>query len=436
MKIKRVYGIYFSPGGNTEEICKRAAKEIAFRLNSGCEFIDFTLPEGRKRISEEGVKGARRFGADELAVFGVPAYEGRVPDKILPFIRELFSGADTPCAALVSYGNRSRGYSLKELISVLGEKGFKCFAGASVCASHAFPEKLGEGRPDALDIEKLLAFSGKCAEYIEGNDALPESCIKDPAYLSHKATLEKTYLRPAPSEFYLGGELFFSAHAEDAPEIEKNAVPEAVLFDLDGTLWDPTAAVTSTWNEVFSEKGESLRLERDEVKALMGMRMEEIAEKLFPERDEEERNSLLYECGLREIAYLSERGGELYPKLKETLEKLRSMGLRLGIISNCQEKYIGGFLKVHELGYIFEDYEESGRTGLSKGMNIRLVMDRRGMGNAVYVGDTERDGEAAREAGLCFIHAGYGLGRAEKADAVLSEIAALPDLLKHLYNIE
>lgn len=45
----------------------------------------------------------------------------------------------------------------------------------------------------------------------------------------------------------------------------------------------------------------------------------------------------------------------------------------------------------------FEDIEMSGRTGLDKGKNIRLLMERNHIGQAVYVGDTKGDEKAARE---------------------------------------
>ena len=74
----------------------------------------------------------------------------------------------------------------------------------------------------------------------------------------------------------------------------------------------------------------------------------------------------------------------------------------------------------------------SGRTGRGKGENIRLLMDRNGIEAAAYVGDTQGDERSAREAGIPFIHAAYGFGTAQAPDAVIRDIAELPDALLKL----
>ena len=80
----------------------------------------------------------------------------------------------------------------------------------------------------------------------------------------------------------------------------------------------------------------------------------------------------------------------------------------------------------------FDDYENAARTGLSKGENIRLVMARNGIKRAVYVGDTNGDREAARFAGIPFLHAAYGYGSVPEADAVLRSFSDLPEAVASL----
>jgi phosphoglycolate phosphatase len=81
------------------------------------------------------------------------------------------------------------------------------------------------------------------------------------------------------------------------------------------------------------------------------------------------------------------------------------------IVSNCQEGYIETFLHYHRLETYFKDFESHGRTKLSKGENIRLVMMRNHIEEAVYIGDTRGDMEAAEQAGIPFIFAAYGFGK-------------------------
>ena len=39
------------------------------------------------------------FGEEDLVVFGMPVYAGRVPNKIMPFIRDRVKGKRAACAA-------------------------------------------------------------------------------------------------------------------------------------------------------------------------------------------------------------------------------------------------------------------------------------------------------------------------------------------------
>ena len=79
--------------------------------------------------------------------------------------------------------------------------------------------------------------------------------------------------------------------------------------------------------------------------------------------------------------------------------------------------YIEAFLEAHGLASYFADYEHPGRTGLSKGENIRLVMERNGVRHGVYVGDAQVDLEGARFARIPFLWARYGFGSVTGYDA-------------------
>ena len=67
-------------------------------------------------------------------------------------------------------------------------------------------------------------------------------------------------------------------------------------------------------------------------------------------------------------------------------------------------------------------------TQAPKGETIRILMERHGITSAAYIGDTQGDADAARDAGIPFVWASYGFGEASgwiaKADtpADLTEI--------------
>ena len=206
-----------------------------------------------------------------------------------------------------------------------------------------------------------------------------------------------------------------------------------LMFDLDGTLWDSAQAVAESWNEVFFRADPSLpALTEDDIHSVMGMTMKEISGVLQPAMDPGARERVFEECCRYEVEYLHSHPGKLYPGLRETLEALRDTGYELAIVSNCQRGYVEAFLQGSGLGELFLDYEEWERTGLAKGENIRLVMERNGYRKAVYIGDTRKDEEAARLAGIPFIHAAYGFGVAEAPEGAIGDIRELPEKMRIL----
>lgn len=207
-----------------------------------------------------------------------------------------------------------------------------------------------------------------------------------------------------------------------------------VIFDLDGTLWDATGETFRVWNTVFGRHPEiELRVTQAEKKGLMGKTMPEIGAALFPDRDAAFQVAIMDECGDAEVEWLRDHGGLPYPGLSETLAAL-SRERRLFLVSNCQDGYAQAFMRYHGVERFFTDIEMSGRTGLSKAENIRLLMARNGVAEAVYVGDTTGDEQAARGAGVAFIHAAYGFGAAEAPDAVIHDITQLPETLRRMEN--
>ena len=206
-----------------------------------------------------------------------------------------------------------------------------------------------------------------------------------------------------------------------------------LLFDLDGTLWDSAANVAEAWNIIFSREDPTLpALTKDDIHSVMGMTMKEIQDVLQPMLPDGRRDAVFGECCTYEVEYLREHGGEPYPELRPVMEELIARGYTLGIVSNCQLGYIDAFLTSIGVADLFSDYEEWERTGLVKGENIRLVMERNHVSRAIYIGDTRKDQEAAILAGIPFIHAAYGFGEVEAPDAVIHSLSELPAVLEML----
>ncbi|QHJ72350.1 HAD-IA family hydrolase [Planococcus halotolerans] len=200
---------------------------------------------------------------------------------------------------------------------------------------------------------------------------------------------------------------------------------DSIIFDLDGTLWDSVDTVLLAWNSLLKKQDKG-QLTRKDLEATMGLQMNEISRKLFPALKESEREQLVKECSEVENVFLAKQGGRLYENVEQVLGKL-SKRYRLYIVSNCQEGYIEAFYKYHSLEKYFGDFENPGRTGLSKGENINLVIERNNLSSPVYVGDTEGDLKASRFAGIPFVYARFGFGQVNEYDEAID---SFDDLLK------
>lgn len=198
---------------------------------------------------------------------------------------------------------------------------------------------------------------------------------------------------------------------------------QAILFDLDGTLWNATERLAISWNaEIVAAGYPELCVDVPRLQSVQGMTLDAIGERFFPDLTANEREALVNRCEDRAIADLAIHGGALYPCLVETLKHLSSRYL-LAVVSNCSDGYIDAFLDAHDLRGLFDDYECAGRTGKPKGDNIALVIERNGVDRALYVGDTILDAQAAKAAGVTFVYARYGFGTVEEYAAVIDVLA-------------
>lgn len=204
---------------------------------------------------------------------------------------------------------------------------------------------------------------------------------------------------------------------------------DGIIFDLDGTLWDSTEGICGTWCQVLKKHPDIKKeITMQDLHACMGLPIEKIGEKLFPELSVEMQLQLMKECSEAENIYLGIHGGTLYPQLEATLQELQK-SYQLYIVSNCQDGYIQSFYQAHKLEPYFLDFECLGRTGLSKGENNKQVMGRNHLKSAIYVGDTSADAESARVAGIPFVYASYGFGQVDVYDY---KIECFSELLKLL----
>ena len=201
---------------------------------------------------------------------------------------------------------------------------------------------------------------------------------------------------------------------------------ESLIFDIDGTLWDSRQLVAEGYNIQLEKEGLShLAVTAEDLRPLFGKVMTEIADVILASIDPKDRYELMERCMKTENDYLFANECKIgYPKVKETLEAL-SEKYRLFIVSNSQCGYPELCIEKLGLGDYIEGHMCFGDTGTSKGQTILTLIRKHNIGSCVYIGDTQGDLEACKEAGIPFIFCAYGLGKAESWDAKIDSIEEL-----------
>ena len=201
---------------------------------------------------------------------------------------------------------------------------------------------------------------------------------------------------------------------------------ESIIFDIDGTLWDSRALVAEGYNIQLEREGlQHLFVNADILKPLFGKTMTEIADVLLASIDGKDRYDLMERCMATENEYLFNNPCQIgYPRVKETLQEL-SKNHRLFIVSNSQCGYPELCIEKLGLGDYIQGHMCFGDTGTSKGQTLLTIMKKYNITSAIYIGDTQGDLEACREAGLPFVFCAYGLGQADSWDGKIDSIEEL-----------
>ena len=195
---------------------------------------------------------------------------------------------------------------------------------------------------------------------------------------------------------------------------------KGVIFDLDGTLWDANEAMAASY-EAFVKKylpewyAKGFSVTAEKTRLVCGRPMEEFKDSVFVMFPEELRRTVLNGIWDYEVEFIRENGMvQVFDGVIRMLEALRDKGYGVYIVSNCQIGYIETFLYWSGAADLICDKECNGQTGLTMAENIRLVIQRNQLEQALYVGDTQGDLDGADEAGIPFIHARYGFGDVDR----------------------
>lgn len=219
----------------------------------------------------------------------------------------------------------------------------------------------------------------------------------------------------------------------------RRELPEAMLFDLDGTLFQTETLLLPAYHATFDElrakglyEGETPPEER--ILGALGMLLEHIWMRVMPEEPiatHQEADKLLIKY---QVQGLQEGRGVLYEGVAETLQILHDKGVRLFVASNGLEAYVKEVIAAKGLASIFEGLYSAGEFQTrSKVDLVKILLETYGIESAWMVGDRSSDVEAGLENNLTVVACDYaGFRDAGELEGAHIRIRRFAELLDYI----
>ena len=217
----------------------------------------------------------------------------------------------------------------------------------------------------------------------------------------------------------------------------------AVVFDLDGTLVDSAPGLQTAVNSVLEEQ-DCPPLGLEDVKLMIGEGIPALIDKAFARQgrtlSEKETNRVAKQ--FRDIyAVCGPRETPLFPGARDSLNRLTSFGIALGLCTNKPQRSTEPLLDALNIDHYFPAvFGGDLLAGIRKPdpRHVLAVLGRLGIdaSEAVMVGDSPHDVDAGQGAGMPVIAVtyGYSLGPVDAlgADYFIDNLTELPVLLADL----
>lgn len=187
--------------------------------------------------------------------------------------------------------------------------------------------------------------------------------------------------------------------------------PNAVLFDLDGTLVDSAPDLAGAANEMRSARGLS-ELPYAELRAMVGSGARGMVGLAFGIGPEDEQFLMLRDEFLQRYESRMTQATQVFPGIASMLARLRERNIPWGIVTNKAMRFSEPLVRALHLSAQAATLVSGDSTPHSKPHPEPLLEAARRMGvdpvACWYVGDDLRDVQAGRAAGMTTVAAAWG----------------------------
>lgn len=216
-------------------------------------------------------------------------------------------------------------------------------------------------------------------------------------------------------------------------------LPNAIVWDLDGTLIDSAPDLCQALNTVLAEAGFET-LEVQSVRTMIGNGVPKLVERGFEAVGQQLSETDLEAMVTRFMALYSANPTahtRLYPGVAEALETLAKAGVKQGLCTNKPEAVTRSILQQLNVDQYFSAVVGGDTTDARKPdpRPLKLCIDTMGatVGGTIMIGDSAVDAGSARalRVPIGLVAHGYrhtGLADID-ADFVVEDIASVPDIL-------
>ncbi|OAK68452.1 HAD hydrolase-like protein [Lederbergia galactosidilytica] len=215
---------------------------------------------------------------------------------------------------------------------------------------------------------------------------------------------------------------------------------EAVIFDMDGTLFQTDKILEISLDDTFqylrSMNKWSKATPIDQYREIMGVPLPEVWETLMPDHcnaDREKTDAYFLE---RLVENIRSGKGALYPNIEEVFHFLQENHCSIFIASNGLTKYLNAIVDYYQLGHwLTETCSIEQIESLNKSDLVQRIIKKYGITNGAVVGDRLSDIHAAKDNGLVSIGCHFDFAQKEElaqADIVVGDLIELISVLPEL----